>query len=88
MKYFFLTFLFLVVILVRGQIPSDKTLSFCSDVGPRAWPEFFSTDGQLFYTVALIISKRVEVLLHLVYLEFHHSVTEGTEFHRGRRNSL
>jgi hypothetical protein len=34
MKYYFLAFLFLVAILVRGQIPSDKTLSFCSAVGP------------------------------------------------------
>ena len=34
MKYCFLTFLLLASILVIGQTPENKTLSFCSDVGP------------------------------------------------------
>jgi hypothetical protein len=35
MKYYFLTFLFPVSMLVAAQIPpTNETLSFCSDVGP------------------------------------------------------
>ena len=34
MKYFLITFLFLVSNIVAGQTADQKTLSFCTDVGP------------------------------------------------------